>query len=85
VRRPSRKLAGWFRPAKALLIGRTAAEDLREFTPADALLDAVGDLAIPVIYDMDIGHLPPQLILVNGALATVTFSAAERSLTQRLV
>jgi muramoyltetrapeptide carboxypeptidase len=79
------RLAGWFGHANALLIGRTAAEDLREFTPRDALQDALGDLTIPVIYDMDIGHLPPQLILVNGAVATVGFSAAERSLAQRLV
>ena len=78
------RLAGWFSHANALLIGRTAAEDLREFTPRDALRDALGDLTIPIIYDMDIGHLPPQLILVNGAPATVRFSAAERSLTQQL-
>ena len=78
------RLAGWFRHANALLIGRTAAEDLREFTPRDALQDALGDLAVPVIYDMDIGHLPPQLILVNGAPAMVTFSAEEKSLSQRL-
>ena len=79
------KLAGWFRHARALLIGRTAAEDLRDFSPRDALRDALGDLTIPVIYDMDIGHLPPQLILVNGAPATITVSAAERAITQRLV
>ena len=42
------------------------------------------DLLEAPIYDLDIGHLPPQLILVNGAPATVTFSAAEKSLAQRL-
>ena len=79
------RLAGWFRHATALLIGRTAAQDLREFTPRDALRDALGDLTIPVIYDMDIGHLPPQLMLVNGALATLSFSEVQRSLAQQLV
>ena len=33
--------------------------------------DAVGDLDLPVVLDLDIGHLPPQLTLVNGALATI--------------
>jgi muramoyltetrapeptide carboxypeptidase len=51
----------------------------------DALLDALGDLTIPVLYDLDIGHLPPQMILVNGALATVKFSYVERAVTQTLV
>ncbi|WP_143003422.1 hypothetical protein [Melghirimyces thermohalophilus] len=27
---------------------------------------------VPVIYDVDIGHVPPQLTLVNGVFATVT-------------
>jgi hypothetical protein len=34
---------------------------------------------------MDIGHLPPQMILVNGIRATVTFSPEEWSVTQELV
>lgn len=79
------RLTGWFRHANAVLVGRTAAGDLREFTPRDALEDALGDLDVPVVYDMDVGHLPPQLTLVNGSLATLTVSAAEKSLAQRLV
>jgi muramoyltetrapeptide carboxypeptidase len=78
------RLAGWFRHVNAVLVGRTAAGDLREFTPRAALEDALGGLGVPVVYDMDIGHLPPQLVLVNGAPATLTVSAAERRLTQRL-
>ncbi len=77
------KLAGWFDHANAVLVGRTGGEQLREFTVRDALLDAVGDLAIPVLYDLDIGHLPPQLILVNGALATVHFEPMRRRSTGR--
>jgi len=79
------RLAGWFRHVNALLIGRTAAEDLRDLTPRAALEDALGGLAVPVVFDMDIGHLPPQLVLVNGALATLSVSGTETSLTQRLV
>jgi muramoyltetrapeptide carboxypeptidase LdcA involved in peptidoglycan recycling len=59
-----------------------AADRARELT-AMLLDDDVA--AVPVIYDMDIGHLPPQLVLVNGALATLTFSASSKALTQRLV
>ena len=78
------KLAGWFRRANAVLIGRTAARSVEGFTQRDALLDALGDLGVPVIYDMDIGHLPPQLMLVNGASATLRFGPGEKSLAQIL-
>ena len=78
------RLAGWCDNANAVLIGRSAGTQLREFTVRDCLLDALRDLPIPVIYDMDIGHLPPQLILINGALATLQFNPGQHHLTQTL-
>ncbi len=78
------KLAGWFCHANAILIGRTAGEQLREFTQRDALVDALADVNVPILYDVDVGHLPPQLILVNGALASITFGPNVRSISQTL-
>lgn len=71
--------AGWLKNVNGVLAGRTAGKTVQDFSLRDALLDVMGDLSIPVIYDMDIGHLPPQLIMINGALATVRFSALEKS------
>lgn len=79
------RLAGWLRHVDAVLLGRTAAAVQQGLTQRGALVDALGDLGVPVVYDMDIGHLPPQLVLVNGALATLEVSAATQTLTQRLV
>ena len=78
------RFAGWLDHANAVLIGRSAGPDLREFTTRDALLDAFGDLDVPILYDLDIGHQPPQLMLVNGAQATVVNGPSERSVTQWL-
>ena len=78
------RLAGWFDAASGILVGRTAAEVVESFTQRDALVDALDGLTIPVIYDMDIGHLPPQLMLVNGARATLSFGPAGNSVTQTL-
>ncbi|WP_249023267.1 hypothetical protein [Kluyvera ascorbata] len=50
----------------------------------DALQSALGDLHIPVIYDVDIGHIPPQMTLVNGVQATVVFEKHGGSITQQL-
>jgi muramoyltetrapeptide carboxypeptidase LdcA involved in peptidoglycan recycling len=79
------RLAGWLDAASAVLIGRTPGPDTAGFTQHDALLSAFGDLDVPVVYDVDVGHLPPQLALVNGALATLTVDPQTQSLRQRLV
>lgn len=69
------KMKGWFDHTKGVLIGRpyycTATDD---FQLTDAYHQIFDDLEIPVLYDVDIGHVPPQLTLVNGAFATVHFS-----------
>jgi muramoyltetrapeptide carboxypeptidase LdcA involved in peptidoglycan recycling len=38
-----------------------------------------------VLYDVDLGHIPPQLAIVNGALATVELTQATTTLVQRLI
>lgn len=79
------RLAGWFDDASAVLVGRTNAPDSPGFTQHDAVRDALGGLGVPVVADVDCGHVPPQATLVNGALATLTWRGDERSLVQELV
>lgn len=76
--------AGWFEAARAVLVGRTRGADLPGFTQHDAVRHALGDLGVPVLVDVDCGHVPPHLALVNGALATVEHSGAGSVLTQTL-
>lgn len=78
------RLAGWFEHAHAILIGRTSAPDSGSFTQRDAVLDALEDLDIPVILDVECGHVPPMMPLVNGALAHLTVTDTERSIRQEL-
>ena len=69
------KLNGWFRNAKGFLYGRAEGySDIGDYTLVDALTDSLSDLGIPVIYDIDLGHLPPQLTFINGAYATINLS-----------
>ncbi|MGC5165458.1 S66 family peptidase [Luteimicrobium sp. DT211] len=81
------RYAGWFDDARAVLVGRTGGADLPGWTQHDAVRHALGDLGVPVVGDVDCGHVPPHLALVNGALATVTHDAgADRwQLSQQLV
>lgn len=78
------RYAGWFDDARAVLLGRTRGADLPGWTQHDAARHALGDLGVPVLADVDCGHVAPHLALVNGALATVEHSAAGSVLTQTL-
>ncbi len=77
--------AGWFQHTHAVLIGRPAGyEPLQEFELTDALHMVFDELEIPVVYGTDIGHIPPQLTLINGALAKVTVGKGRGEITQTL-
>ena len=78
------RLAGWFEHARAILIGRTNAPNHPKMSQREAVLDALGRLDLPIVFDLEIGHVPPHLPLVNGALATVTVDGDTREVVQRL-
>lgn len=83
----SLRLHGWLHAVSGILIGRHTAQDAslpEHQSHLDALHSAFGDLSVPVLYDLDIGHIPPQLSLVNGALATVYFQNGSGKIVQSL-
>ena len=80
----SLRLAGWFDRAAAVLVGRTNAPDDDDITQRGAVLDALGRLDLPIVWDLEIGHVPPHLPLVNGALARVVVDGETREITQTL-
>ncbi|MBM7601065.1 muramoyltetrapeptide carboxypeptidase LdcA involved in peptidoglycan recycling [Virgibacillus halotolerans] len=68
------KFNGWFKNTNGILLGRASGyAPTKDFTLEDALIEVFGD-EIPVIYDVDIGHMPPQNILVNGAVGQINYS-----------
>lgn len=81
----SLRLAGWFDDANGILIGRTDGAASPELSQEDAVRHALGDLDVPVLLDFDTGHQPPQMPLVNGALAEVRLNGADSSIVQHLV
>jgi muramoyltetrapeptide carboxypeptidase len=68
------KEAGWFQFIKGVMYGRpTGYSSSEDFTIEDAFQSIFDEYNIPVLYDVDIGHKPPQLTLINGAFATVEY------------
>ena len=78
------RLAGFFDRATAVLVGRTGAPDSPSMTQREAVLDALGSLGVPIIGDVDCGHVQPFMPLVNGALGRVRFGSGRSSLSQTL-
>jgi muramoyltetrapeptide carboxypeptidase len=79
------KRHGWFEGLAGLLIGRSAGPLPKSpdgLGYNEALIAVLGDLQYPVVYDVDIGHQPPQFVLINGAIAKVRFANGKGSITQ---
>lgn len=76
------RLAGWFDHANAVLVGRTAAPDHPEMSQREAVVDALGGLDVPVVLDVDLGHVQPQAPLVNGARARVVVDGDRHEIAQ---
>lgn len=80
------KYQGVFEQISGLLFGRNAVLDNcgKAITSSEAFLSVANDLKVPVLYDVDIGHLPPNLALFNGAHAEVHFKDGKGKIVQTL-
>lgn len=65
--------AGWFKYVKGFLIGRPLCfgEEVMGLDAYQAVLDIAGRKNVPIIMDVDLGHLPPMMPIVVGSLGQV--------------
>lgn len=76
--------AGWFDHTEAVLIGRTAIPSSETgMSYEEAILTAFKD--IPVIYNADIGHVPPTWVMINGAMADLKFENKNAEISFQLI
>ncbi|UAA39210.1 LD-carboxypeptidase [Paraneptunicella aestuarii] len=76
-----------FKNLKGIMFGRsyTPPDPDIELSYKEALLAGIGEVDYPILYDVDIGHQPPNLTLINGALAEVEFLNGDATVTQWLL
>lgn len=79
------RLSGFFDRAVAVVVGRSSAPDSAGYTQHEAVLDALGPLGVPIVADVDCGHVAPFMPIVNGSLGTLEVSGDVNWLTQTLV
>ena len=61
--------AGWFRYVKGFLIGRPLCfgQELMGLDAYQAVLKTAGEKNVPVIMDVDLGHISPMMPLITGS------------------
>ena len=70
--------ADWFKHVKGFLIGRPrCGETIMGLNEYEAVLPIIEKYHVPVIFDVDIGHLAPMMPLVVGSLAQVVVQGNE--------
>lgn len=67
------KNSGYFDNCSGIIFGRPLfVRNDYDISFNEAVKDALGELNIPIICDADIGHVSPQLAIVNGAVIEIT-------------
>ncbi|WP_449620769.1 S66 family peptidase [Robertmurraya sp. Marseille-Q9965] len=77
------KFAGWFENCSGIMFGRSPANmPIDNYTVEDVYQELAEELNVPIIYDIDCGHVPPQITLVNGAFAEVEVESGKGRVLQ---
>ena len=76
--------AGWFQYIRGMVIGRVAVPSCfyKDFSYQDALKNLFPD--IPLIFNADIGHVPPKMTIINGSIAHIICKNGKGAITQTL-
>ncbi len=71
--------AGWFEHVNGFLIGRPLCfgEEMMGLDTYQAVYEVIKEYQVPVIMDVDLGHLPPSLPIISGGLAEVEWQGDE--------
>jgi len=77
--------SGAFQNAKGFVFGRPAIFNMQYDTDYEtAVLDALAPLRVPIVFQADIGHQPPRIPMVCGALGAFTLNEGKLVISQKL-
>ncbi|WP_453993767.1 S66 family peptidase [Bacillus nitroreducens] len=80
------KLAGWFEDCSGIMFGRSPANTpVDQYTVEDVYQELSDELQIPIVYDVDCGHVPPQITFINGAYAEVEVEDGKGTIVQTFI
>jgi muramoyltetrapeptide carboxypeptidase LdcA involved in peptidoglycan recycling len=77
--------AGWFQHVSGFLIGRPLnGDDSMGMDRYTAVMEILGKYDVPVIMDVDLGHVPPAMPLICGSYADVMLKDGELTIAMDL-
>ena len=78
---------GYFKNVKGFLIGRSFMQknDNEWFSFKDAVERALIKFNVPIVYNVDIGHVPPQMYVINGAYGEFKYNEGKGRLIQKMI
>ena len=79
------KHGGWFQNVKGFLIGRPYChgQEMMGLDQYQAVLAQLEEYGVPVIMDLDLGHLPPMMPMICGACADVSVKDGQITIEYR--
>ena len=80
------KHAGWFQNAKGFLIGRPRnGEEMIGLDHFEAVTAPLREFGVPILMDLDIGHVPPMMPLICGSHAKARLHGQEFEIQMELI
>ena len=78
---------GYFKNVHGFLIGRSFVqrEDNSFFSFKEAVERALAKYNVPIVYNVDIGHVPPQMYIINGSYGTFKYKDGKGELRQKMI
>ena len=79
--------AGWLNYVNGFLFGRPLChgEELMGLDQYDAVTGILSKYNVPIIMDLDIGHIPPQMPLICGSFAEVRLNSQDLTVSMNLI
>ncbi len=78
---------GYFKNVKGFLIGRSFMQrnEQESFSFKSAVERALRKFEVPIVYNVDIGHIPPQMYVINGSYARFEYDNGKGKLIQKMI
>ena len=78
--------ANWFKNVSGFLIGRPLmGEAIMNLDHIHAVIDILGKYNVPIILDMDLGHVAPMIPIVNGSIGVIQAEGDKMSLAMEFM